>query len=55
MNTESFRGLRAKMPIIDDCCLATLDEIYEIIFKNGSSITIKEKTIKIVGETLCIE
>ena len=50
MNTESFRGLRAKMPIIDDYCLATLDEIYEIIFSSS-----KKETIKIVGDTLCIE
>ena len=50
MNTESFRGLRAKMPIIDDYCLATLDEIYEIIYT-----PVKKETIKIVGDTLCIE
>lgn len=50
MNTESFRGYRAKIPIIDDACLATLDEIYEIIFPSN-----KEETIKIIGDTLCIE
>ena len=47
MNTESFRGL---IPIIDDYCLATLDEIYKIIYDPN-----KKETIKIVGETLCIE
>ena len=52
MDTESFRGLRAKIPmIIDDYCLATLDEIYEIIYAPDK----KEITIKIVGGTLCIE
>ena len=54
MNTESYRGLRAKIPIFDDTFLASLDEIYEIIVKNDS-IIIEEKTIKIVGDTLCIE
>lgn len=50
MNTESFRGLRAKMPIIDDWCIASLDEIYEIIYAPD------KKTIKIVEDgTLCIE
>lgn len=50
MNTESLRGLRAKMPIIDDYCLATLNEIYEIIYT-----PVKKETIEIVGDTLCIE
>ena len=50
MNTESFRGLRAKIPIIDDYCPATLDEIYEIIYTPD-----KKETIKIVGDMLCIE
>lgn len=49
MNTESFRGLRAKLPILDDCPI-TLDDIYEIIFSSN-----KKETIKIVGDTLCIE
>lgn len=49
MNTKSFRGLRAAMPILDDCPI-TLDEIYEIIFPSN-----KKETIKIVGDTLCIE
>ena len=48
MNTESFRGLRAKMPILDDCPI-TLDDIYEIIFPSN-----KKETIKIVGNTLFI-
>lgn len=50
MNTESYRGLRAKMPIIDDYYLATLDEIYEIIYSSN-----EKEIIKIVGDTLCIE
>ena len=50
MNTESFRGLRAKIPTIDDYCLATLEEIYKIIYAPD-----KKETIKIVGDTLCIE
>ena len=50
MNTESFRGLRAKIPTIDDWCIASLDKIYEIIFPSN-----KKETIKIVGDTLCIE
>jgi len=55
MNTESFRGLRAKLPLLDempilDDCPITLDDIYEIIFSSN-----KKETIKIVGDTLCIE
>ena len=50
MNTESFRGLRAKMPVIDDWCIASLDEIYNIIYAPD-----KKETIKIVGDILCIE
>lgn len=49
MNTESFRGLRATMPILDDYPI-TLDDIYEIIYTLN-----KEETIEIVGDTLCIE
>ncbi len=49
MDVESFRGLRAKLPILDDCPI-TLDDIYEIIFSSN-----KKETIKIVGDTLCIE
>ena len=49
MHTESFRGLRATIPILDDCLIA-LDDIYEIIFPSS-----KKETIKIVGDTLCIE
>lgn len=50
MNTESFRGYRASLPIFDDYCIASLDEIYEIIYPSE-----KKETIKIVGDTLCIE
>lgn len=50
MNTESFRGYRAQLPIFDDCCIASLDEIYEIIYQSE-----KKETIKIIGDTLCIE
>lgn len=51
MSTESeyIRGLRAKIPILDDC-LISLDDIYEIIYTPN-----KQETIKIVGDTLCIE
>lgn len=47
MNTESFRGLRARLPILDECPI-TLE--YEMIFTSN-----KKETIKIVGDTLCIE
>ena len=50
MNTEPCRGFRAKMPIIDDAFLMSLDDIYEIIYESNN-----KKIINIVGDTLCIE
>ena len=49
MNTESFRGLRATIPILYDCPI-TLDDIYELIYPSN-----EKEIIKIIGDTLCIE
>ena len=54
MNTESFRGLRATLPIFDDFVIdqKVLEEAIESLRKVLHSV---EQTIKIVGDMLCIE
>lgn len=51
---ETVRGFRATLPIFDDFIIdkKALEEAIESLRK---VLHIEEETIKIVGETLCIE